>query len=1446
MIPKQGVSLSKLLILIPFLVAGLISSAQPIANFSANNTSGCAPLTVHFTDQSSGSPTSWSWDFGNGQLSTARNPTITYAKPGTYTVRLIIKDSTGVDDEIKTDYITVFSGPVAAFSSNLTTSCAPAPIQFTDHSTTPAGSAITSWLWDFGDGSISTLQNPNHTYNDIGFYTVTLKVKNNNGCTSTSTIGRYIRIVSGVNVNFTYNQPTTCQAPFFISFLDQSSGPGNLSYSWNFGNGATSTLQNPSFTFNTAGTYPVRLNVKSDLGCTGTITQDVVVAGKTTDFTFPSSICIAQSINFQNASTPAPISSSWDFGDGTTSSQINPVKTFLSGGTFYVKLINNYGNCSDTVAKDVTVITSPTVDFSTSDTVSCDAPVTVHFADKSPLASTWHWDFGDGSTSTEQNPNHTYNDAGFYDVTLSITLAGGCSNTITKTQYIKIRPITTTISNAPAGGCAPYTFTPMPNIQSIDSVVSYSWDLGESGAVYNTKSPTHTYNSVGNYIITLTITTKSGCVKTVTVPNGVLVGTKPTANFNFTPDNACASDSIHFTDNSTTTPGSIVEWSWDFGDGETSNLKDPVHQYQDTGALVVKLIVSNNGCPDLVSKTVHVLPPVAKFGYKIDCNDHLTVAFSDSSLASPTYGPVTYQWDFGDGTTSSSKSPAHTYSSLGTYNVTLTVTNGACSYHRSKTLILTNEPADFTISKNIVCSYEDFTLSAMGNTANIVRYTWLIGSTTLTSENPTITHSFPFYGSYDVSLTVEDVNGCVNTKTVANYITVNGPLANFSSDLGNCIDKQVNFSDLSATNGVPITEWNWDFGDGTQQTFTSPPFSHTYSQTGSYTVTLTVKNSENCENKFWINNVVLITDPLAGFRSDTFYCPSAPLQFVDTSIGLRLKYDWDFGDGGTSTLQNPVHSFNPGIYSVKLTITDTVGCKDSVLKTNYVNIKKPTAAFDITDSSGICLPLVTSFTFKGIDYKTLLWDFGDGGTSSLQDPSHFYNDYGSYIAKLYLFGPGLCVDSGQATVNVYNPVASTQITPSTNVACNSASIDFNLITPPGFNYKLYFGDGEVDSSQQANITHFYASPGNYLPFIIYSDKFGCEPRANGSTINVYGSIPLFDKSKKEFCDSGTVSFKNFTISNDPVVSTVWDFGDGNTSVGLQASHTFTAPGTYKVTLTVTTQQQCTNSYSDTIRVYKTPEISITGKDTICINGVETFNGLITVPDSTIQWLWTFGNGNTSNAQSPSVPFSSQGDYNIQLIGENKLGCSDTAFHAINVVPLPTATAVTNPISIISGASATLNMNYTGPIISYNWLPTQHLDCIDCPQPVANPQFSTDYTVQVQDRFGCKNSGNVSVKVLCNGENFFIPNTFSPNGDGINDVFYLRGSGLFRVNSLMIFNRWGEIVFEKKNLSVNDPSSGWDGNYKGRKAKPDVYVYQIEIVCSNGEVIKYSGNIALIQ
>lgn len=1428
----------------------------PVANFSSNTQSGCAPLAVAFTDQSSGNPTEWNWEFSNGTLSNDKNPTVSFATPGTYSVKLVVRNANGIDQIERIDYITVYPSPVADFEADLRLGCMPVSVKFTDHSSTPSGT-ITKWEWEFGDGETSSQQNPSHTYTTTGFYTVSLRVTSSNGCVRRISRGRYIRVVDGVETNFSFSNPGTCKAPFSINFQNQSSGPGNITYSWNFGNGQTSTVKNPSTVYTAPGTYNVRLDARSDLGCSGSIEKPVTITQTNTDFTSPTAICLEQPVTFQNNSSATPVNSSWNFGDGTVSAQINPIKTFLTAGTYTVKLINSYSSCTDSVSKTVLVTDKPAVDFTVNDSSSCQAPFNVQFTDMTPGATSWLWDFGDGTTSPLQNPTHQYNSVGNYTVTLTAGTSTDCSNTITKTDLIKIQETSVSINSA--SGCIPFSYTPKATIQTLDSIATYLWDFGD-GTTSNVKSPPpHNYPTEGKYTVSLTITTESGCTKTVTVPNAVVAGTPPSGiSFTANPSNACASDAISFSGQAITSPGADVEWNWDFGDGELGSGQTTTHKFMQIGTLDVTLTVSNNGCPRSFTSPVTIRPPIAKFEYTVNCTNR-SVNFSNTSLVDATATPLTYLWEMGDPANTQftvATPPAFTYPGPGTYNAKLTVTNGTCTYTVTEPVILLDEKADFTINENPVCKSSTFTLSSINNNENnIKKYEWVVGGNMLADTTRSVTHRLSTNGTYDVSLTITDINGCTNTKTVSDYITVNGPTARFApATTGACLNKAVTFNDLSTSSTAAIVKWQWNFGDSTPvQTFNAPPFTHTYSKAGRFPVTLVVTDANGCTDRYRLPGNLLVTNPLAGFRADTFYCPQSPLQFADTSSGAGLKYLWDFGDGGTSNLQNPTHSYPAGdaAYSVKLKITDVSGCADSIIKTDYIKIRSPKAAFDIFDTTSICPPLRTTFIFKGSDYKSFRWVFGDGGSSTLQNPSYFYGDYGHYTPKLYLTGPGGCVDSAQASVSLYDPQAYTKINYGpVSPTCNSLNVDFNLVVPPSFKFIFHFGDGAVDSSGATTLSHFYSRPSFNTPRIEIIDTIsGCRVSINGrQRIDIIGALPLFSKDKGEFCDQGTVTFDSkFTTKNDPIISRVWTFGDGQTSNDVVATtHTFTAPGVYPVTLTVTTEKNCVKSYTDTVRVYRTPAATIQSRDTICVNVAEPINGLLNVADTAIQWQWNFGNGQTSSQQNTSAIYSTSGGFPIQLVTTNKIGCSSTATKNIYVAPLPTAVPVQEPTTILVGSGANILMNYTGNITSYNWMPATNLSCTDCPSPYANPKFSTKYTVQIEDTYGCKNSGNVTVVVLCNNQNFFIPNTFSPNGDGRNEKFYPKGTGLFRIKSMRIFNRWGEVVFEKKDFAPNDPSAGWNGMYNGKPASPDAYIYTMEILCDNNTVIPVKGNVTLLR
>lgn len=1370
---------------------------------------------------------------------------------------MVVRSANGIDEFERINYITVFPSPTPNFSADITLGCVPVRVNFTDQSTTPTGT-IVSWEWDFGDGTTSTQRNPSHTYTNTGFYTVTLIVTSSTGCTRTISRGRYIRVVDGVETDFGFTVSRSCRPPYSVTFQNQSNGPGAITYSWNFGNGQTSTALNPSTVYNAPGTYTVRLNAASNFGCSGSIQKTITISQTTTDFTGPTNVCLGQPAIFQNNSSEIPNASFWHFGDGTTSAQTNPVKTYLAAGTYNVKMINFFDNCTDSVTKTVTVTDNPVADFTVDDSSSCQAPFNVQFTDLTPGASSWQWDFGDGTTSTLQNPTHQYTSIGNYTVSLNVSTAAGCSATVTRTELIKIQQTAVTL-NLPQGGCIPFTYNPVATIATLDTVVSWLWDFGDGTTSTLQNPPPHVYAATGSYDISLTITTTSGCSVTTTVPDGVLTGTPPIVSFTATPLDACASEIFSFTGSAVTTPGATITWLWNFGDGGTSDLPSPSHKFDQFGAMTVILSVTNNGCMNSTSQTIQVRPPVADFEHRINCTD-LSVTFFNTSRTSAAITPLTYQWDMGDPantqfTTITPPGP-FSYPAPGTYNVRLIVVNGTCADTITKPVtIVPPQTADFSISKNPVCKNEPFSLSAINSiAANIINYDWTVGSLSLPSSQRVISRVISTAGTYDVSLTIRDLNGCNSTKTVTNYITVTGPTANFTpATSGGCQNRSVVFNDLSTSATSTITRWEWDFGDGTQQVFTAPPFTHTYTNAGRYDVSLKVTDAAGCSDQFSSPAELLVTNPLVGFRADTFYCPSAPLPFVDTSSGAGLSYFWDFGDGTTSSLQHPQHSYPAGDadYSVKLRITDISGCQDSIVKPNYIKIRSPKAAFDITDTTTICPPLRTSFTFRGADYQSILWDFGDGSSTSSPNPqiNHFYSNYGRFTPKLYLTGPGGCIDSAQASVSLYDPLAEVRLNygPVTQ-ACNSLNVDFNITMPPAFKFTLFFGDGSADSSQATVLSHFYSRPSFSLPrIVIYDTISGCEVAINGrNRINVLGAIPLFGKDKEEFCDQGVVTFRNFTTKNEPIISTVWDFGDGITSTLDNPSHNFTAPGLYPVVLTVTTQSNCTKSFADTVLVYRTPAPIILSRDTICVNTAEAINGQLTVADTATTWQWNFGNGQTSTTQNNTVTFASPGIQPVQLIATNKIGCRSTATKNIYVVPPPTATAVQDPITIPVGTGTNLLMNYTGDIESYTWSPSTRLSCTDCPTPFANPQYTTKYTVQIEDRFGCTSSGDITIVVVCGKENVFIPNTFSPNGDGRNEIFYPKGNGLYRIKSMRIFNRWGEIVFEKAEFTANDPSQGWNGTYKGKIASPDVYIYTMEILCENNTIIPVKGNVTLLR
>jgi gliding motility-associated-like protein len=1445
----------------------------PVPDFSANVTSGCGPLAVHFQDLSTGTPIYWEWDFGNGQISSLQNPGVTYNSPGTYTVTLIVRNASGTNSIRKTNYISVYPYPTVSFTSNLSQglACSPANVQFTDQST-PGQGSISSWLWNFGDGTTSTQQNPVHSYTQAGYYNVGLTVSNSQGCSNGSIATRFIRIIPGIQVNFTSSQTSaSCNAPYTLSFLNQTSGPGNLSYAWNLGNGSspsTSTQTNPSVTYSSNTSVTVTLKAVSDLGCSADTQELVSMPTGNAVITAPASACTNVPVNFINGSSPSPLSNTWDFGDGTNSPAANPSKTYTTPGTYTVKLVNSYAACSDSITTPIQIVNVAVPVFSADKTTACQSPFTVNFTDHTAGASSWSWDFGDGSpVSTTQNPQHTYNSIGNFDIKLTVTTGTGCTGTTTMPAYIKIITPTVTI-NQPVQSCTGSPVTVSATVNSVDAAASYSWSApGAAPSSSGSPTPSFTWSAAGNYTITLSITTTGGCT-TAAVSSPVTIGNPSATPGTFTVSPAttiCGRTPFTFT--STTNPATV--WNWNFGDGTSGTGPSISHSYSKTGPFNVRLTTTNNGCAQAGNATVvHVNPPIANFGYKITaCSNPNLVNFIDSSYLDPA-NSATYTWDFGDGTApapvtwpagTTPAPPQHTYTVLKPYTVSLTITNGGCTDFISKTVDLT--PLTVTIiSPPAVCKNTPFLLnSTVNNPARVKSYAWVVNTVPpVLTTVPSFRLAIPIDGITTINLTVTDSNNCPFQATPASVNTI-GPTAKFNTGPGGCINSPITFTDQSspAPGGPAINSWTWNFGDGPAQNLPGPgpAFTHPYTNAGLYTISLTVAdgtvaNGVTCTDTYQYPSTILITAPQAGFfAKDTVYCPNAPLPFTDTSSGTIIKYAWDFGDGGTASTVNPSHPFAPNAsrYTIKLSITDQFGCTDSMIRTNYIYIHTPVAAFTMTDSIGICFPLQTNFIPNGQYYDSLYWNFGDGTTSTLPNTSHFYNGYGTFPVSLVLKGGGGCIDSATGHVQVLNPQTATTFNYSPVRNCDSVRAFFTILPPADTRFTLLFADGQADSSQITSLNHLYNAPGSYGPQLLLKDSSGCiVPLQGYSAITVLGAVPFFSMDKKAFCDSSIVNFTDFTISNDRPIQETWIFGDGQTSTQTNPSHLYNTSGIHLATLNVITSNNCKENYTDTVHVWQTPHPVITVPTPYCITSPIPMLGSLVTPDvDPVNWSWNFGDGQTSSQQNPAVSYAKPGQYMINLRTSVAFGCSDSTNYNLAVNPLP---SVKGPkvINTPVGIPVAIPFTYSNNVVSYTWTPDSNLSCTTCPNPLANPIFATLYVVTVTDTSNCSFSDSILVNTICNEKNFFVPNTFSPNGDGVNDVFYPRGTNLYNIQSMRIFNRWGQMVFERRDFPANSQSMGWDGTFNGRQAPSDTYVYVMEVVCNNAQVVAIRGDVTLLR
>ncbi|MEL6851747.1 MAG: PKD domain-containing protein [Bacteroidota bacterium] len=1301
----------------------------PTAQYAATPGQDCRPMTVAFSDLSTAGATpivNWQWDFDNGTGSVSASPTQTFPVAGLYDVRLTVTDANGCVASY-TDQVEALQTPLVDFTSDTRVGCAPQGIQFTD--LTQTSYIKTAFYWDFGDGNTSTAQSPTHTYLADGAYTVSLRVTDQNGCTDSLEKVNYIKLSHPV-ANFSWNNNEVCpNTPVGVQFVDLSVPDTTLtSWVWDFGDGGTSSAQNPNYSYSTSGTYSIQLTITNVNGCTDTVSQSNLIRvldPPVSSFTMSDSVnCAPLAINFTETSQAGEsplVSWRWDFGNGDSSLSRFPSYTWSQVGSYTVSLTTtDLNGCEHTASKTVEALSLPIAEFYALDTLGC-APTAIDFRDLSQSTyqiTGWNWQFGDGNSLTnQQNPTHLYQLDGQYDVSLRVVDENGCQDSVSKSQYIRLSHPTAAFTASATQACTG-TILQFQDLSTPDHpLISWEWDFGDGGTGSGA-NPTHMYTSPGQYDVQLVITNQYGCTDTLIQVQFIEILQGPTALFSPQDTVGCTPFNAYFLDVSVAGDHPIVQWDWDFSNGNTANTKDAFHQYTSPGTYTVSLTATDlQGCAHTYQRTVEssVLPTADFFtADSVGCKEQID--FTD--ISQTPYSLTGWRWDFGDGNTSNQQHPTHTYQATGQYTVSLVVTDiYGCEDSLSKPNYInqTRPQADFNMASNLACPGQmvSFTDASIPDFP-IISWQWDFGDGA-GGFGSSISHTWTSPGVYTVGLFITNSQGC--TDSTSQTITIaQPPVASFvASDTAGCAPFSFNIQDLSQTNTSNIVGWQWDLGDGRIINQASPSVS--YTQAGTYQLTLTVTDAGGCTDDTTLT-IEVFDAPTFNFAGiPTTACAPQPVQFTyQQSAGANIvSWNWDFGDGTSSTLPTPSHTYiQDGMYDVSLTATDINGCAATVTKNNYINLRHPVANFTWNPSQA-CPGTSISFQDASIQDTTLnswFWDFGDGNTSTLPNPSHTYSQSGVYSVSLTVTNVlGCSHTETKANIIEIWPQPTASFLPANTVGCAPVAVQFSnqsvQASAPIVGYQWDFGDGNFSTLPSPN--QLFTQGGNFGVQLIALDANGCADTAY-QAVNV-NALPevAFTASDSNGCAPVNIFFQDQSLTQAPITSWRWDFGDGQTGVSPSIMHTYAADGVYDVSLEITDANGCTQTLTKPQHIRLShPVADFTSDATqFCPGTLVNFTDQSTQDTTLVNWLWDFGDGGTSTQPSPSHTYLSGGQYTVTLTVTNILGCSHTISRTnyIEVLQAPTPLFDVQAQQGCTPFEATFTDQSSGnssPVVSWIW------------------------------------------------------------------------------------------------------------------------------------------------
>jgi gliding motility-associated-like protein len=1313
------------------------------------------------------------------------------------------------------------------------------------------------------------------TVNQPGTYSVT--ITNQQGCSYTidTTIAFY------PNPTITVNSPTTC-AGNAVTLNANSTNAGTLAYTWNpltnLSNMQDSTV---TATVNSNTSYTV--TGTSVHGCTNTAVSTISTSGAPPPIFSAPPVCLGAATVINNTTGGGTFD--WNFGDGTpvVTNQTSPTHTYTTSGTFVVSSTVTLTGCVGTGTANVVVNPIPTATISAPPV--CIGVPTV-FTSTVTNGTSYLWDYGDpvgGSAAGTATPSHTYASANTFAVTVTVTAAAPTSCTVTATTNVIVSSLpTASFSVAPVCFGTASSFDGSASTPTVGA--TYTWNYGDGPAVAASSTPTHTYGSAGTFPVSLLVTVGS-CTASTTGSATV----NPFPVLGFTADHPCDGTAMNIT-NTTTNQGTISGWNWNFGDGTTPSTAatPPAHTYTAAAGVsaagcysVVLTATASTGCTGSHDTIVYIHPnPVTSFTAVEQCLGTPSGFLDGSVVQNPAClnDQITnWSYDFGDGTTTPFTNatipvaPAdtikHTYATCGPKNITVTITtNNGCT----NSATLTGDtvfcpptvvgPVNFTVCPGAATPVQTFTTTCVngGNPFSVWgQYSDVTGAPASYLFDPNnlnfdVVPTYTAVASNPLCSVIQDTVfaiavsgfGCIGNETyyIANVWPT--PTVTPVSSVTVCANVSVPAFNFTGCPGTPTETFTWT-ATGDNVGLTSPgagnissfPGQNATSAVAVSTVSVT-PSANGCSGPGTTFSVTVDPIPTMTVTSPNPYCPNALVSSTDYNIGttpagVGVTYTWTAtNNAGTGMPLSGTGAAPVSSYSAPANPSQV----------DQIGVVTYTPSLD----GCIGLPVTETVTIKPTPTMVAMAD--------------------------QYWCPGVMTNS-VALATVPTSTAST-FSWSSNAPPIGASGTSNPI--PAFG-----------PTQNPGLTTLG------IAVTVTPTLNGCVGPPSGFGIFVYPTpIPKFSFTHN-ICDGNPINLTDLSIPNTGTITVnqwAWDMnGDGSVDASTKNPN-YTYPtgtiGSIPVTLTVSTSSapSCTAQVTENVYINPNPVVNFSGDNLkSCPTLTTNFANLtpVIVPAVNTTYSWTFGNGNhltttsltsqTTQSYTNASPFTPQ-YYSVTLTAVTDSTCkgSLTKTNYLEVYPHPIANFSWGPSdadidnsTIVftnesQGASAyvpqTFGPNgvhyYLGDIYASNPNFNNHdgtnVDGDQFSHTYEHYDTATYYVTQwVINKYGCMDTITKPVYI---GPNFtfYIPNAFSPNGDGVNEGFKGLGVGIDNSTyNLWVFDRWGLMIFY-----ANDIDKTWDGHMRDDDTKPvlqeDVYVWKVKFHDFTGKLHEYHGTVTLLR